>query len=155
FEEAAVLTLDGFGDYASTMLAVGRGTELEVLDRVLFPHSLGIFYTAVTQWLGFPDYGDEGKVMGLAPYGRPTLTAEIERVVRRTNGLFELDLAYFTHHVRGLEMTWAAGTPTIGRVFSHQLEELLGPARRPGEPIDSHHEDVAASLQLVLEEHYL
>ena len=66
-----MLTLDGFGDFASTMLAHGRGNQLEVLERVLFPHSLGIFYTAVTQWLGFPHYGDEGKVMGLAPYGDP------------------------------------------------------------------------------------
>src|SRR4029077_16933159 len=71
FEEAAVLSVDGFGDFASTMLAVGRGSQFEVLDRVLFPHSLGILYTAVTQWLGFPHYGDEGKVMGLAPYGSP------------------------------------------------------------------------------------
>ena len=71
FDEAAVLTLDGFGDFASSMLAHGRGNPLEVLERVLFPHSLGIFYTAVTQWLGFPKYGDEGKVMGLAPYGDP------------------------------------------------------------------------------------
>ncbi|MFL5928954.1 MAG: carbamoyltransferase [Gaiellaceae bacterium] len=155
FDEAAVLTVDGFGDYASTMLAVGRGNTLDVLDRVLFPHSLGVAYTAVTQWLGFPDYGDEGKVMGLAPYGRPTLAAEIERLVRRSGGLFELDLDYFTHHVRGLEMTWAARTPTIGRVFSHALEELLGPARRPGEPIQSRHEDVASSLQHVLEDRYL
>ena len=75
FEEAAVLTLDGFGDFASALLAVGRGNRLEVLERVTFPHSLGIYYTAVTQWLGFPKYGDEGKVMGLAPYGEPTCTA--------------------------------------------------------------------------------
>src|SRR5207248_7921044 len=69
FEDAAILSLDGFGDFASTMLAEGHGPRFTVLDRVLFPHSLGIFYTAVTQWLGFPKYGDEGKVMGLAPYG--------------------------------------------------------------------------------------
>ena len=66
-----MLTLDGFGDFASALVAVGRGNRMEVLDRVTFPHSLGIYYTAVTQWLGFPKYGDEGKVMGLAPYGEP------------------------------------------------------------------------------------
>ena len=71
FDEAAILTLDGFGDFASALLAVGRGNRFEILDRVVFPHSLGIFYTALTQWLGFPKYGDEGKVMGLAPYGDP------------------------------------------------------------------------------------
>jgi len=155
FEDAAVLSIDGFGDYASTMLAVGRGTKLEVLDRVLFPHSLGLAYTAVTQWLGFPDYGDEGKVMGLAPYGLPAHTDKLRQLVHPKGGLFELDLAYFTHHTRGVEMTWAGGTPTIGRIFSHELEELLGPARQPDGPIDTHHEDVASSLQAVLEETYL
>ena len=155
FEDAAILSVDGFGDYASTMLAVGRGPELEVLDRVLFPHSLGIFYTAVTQWLGFPQYGDEGKVMGLAPYGRPVHTTEPHQLVRPKDGLFELDLDYFTHHTRGVEMTWTDGPPAIGRVFSHRLEELLGPPRQPGDPLTTHHEDVASSLQRVLEEQYL
>jgi carbamoyltransferase len=155
FDEAAVLSVDGFGDFASTMLAVGRGRGLEVLDRVLFPHSLGIFYTAVTQWLGFPNYGDEGKVMGLAPYGRPHYLDELHRLVRPNGGLFELGLEYFTHHTRGVEMTWADGSPVIGRIFSQQLEELLGPARQPDEPVTTHHEDVARSLQHVLEETYL
>jgi len=155
FEDAAVLSLDGFGDFASAMLAVGRGTKLEILDRVLFPHSLGIFYTAVTQWLGFPHYGDEGKVMGLAPYGQPGYADKLRQLVQPKGGLFELDLRYFTHHTRGVEMTWADGSPTIGRIFSHELEELLGPARQPDEPIETHHEDVARSLQEVLEETYL
>ena len=155
FDDAAVLTLDGFGDFASTMLAVGRGNRLEVLDRVLFPHSLGIFYTAVTQWLGFPHYGDEGKVMGLAPYGEPVFADELRLLVRPSNGLFELGLEYFTHHSRGVEMTWADGSPTIGRIFSHRLEDLLGPARQPGDPVSTKHENVARSLQHVLEETYL
>jgi carbamoyltransferase len=155
FEDAAVLSVDGFGDFTSTMLAVGRGTKLEVLDRVLFPHSLGLAYTAVTQWLGFPYYGDEGKVMGLAPYGRPVHADKLRQLVRPKGGLFELGLEYFTHHTRGVEMTWAGGAPTIGRIFSHEMEELLGPARQPGEPVDTHHEDVARSLQEVLEETYL
>src|SRR5206468_9190845 len=93
FEEAAILTADGFGDFASTMLAVGRGNRIEVLDRVLFPHSLGILYTAVTQWLGFPKYGDEGKVMGLAPYGDPERHLGRMRDLVRLNGsAFELGL---------------------------------------------------------------
>jgi carbamoyltransferase len=155
FDEAAVLTVDGFGDFASTMLAVGRGRRLEVLDRVLFPHSLGIFYTAVTQWLGFPNYGDEGKVMGLAPYGEPRYVDELRRLVRPEGGLFALGLEYFTHHTRGVEMTWADGSPVIGRIFSQRLEDLLGAARRPDEPVTTQHEDVARSLQHVLEETYL
>jgi carbamoyltransferase len=155
FDDAAVLSVDGFGDFASTMLAIGRGNRLEVLERVLFPHSLGIFYTAVTQWLGFPHYGDEGKVMGLAPYGEPAYVDRMRELVQLEGPLFELDLDYFTHHSRGVEMTWVGGSPTIGRVFSHRLEDLLGPARQPDEPVTKHHEDVARSLQTTLEEAYL
>jgi carbamoyltransferase len=155
FEDAAALSLDGFGDFASTMLAEGRGNRFTVLDRVLFPHSLGIFYTAVTQWLGFPHYGDEGKVMGLAPYGTPRYLDELRRLVKLDGELFQLELGYFTHHDEGVDMTWDQGSPTIGSIFSQELVELLGPAREPGSDLTSHHEDVAASMQAVLEEAYL
>ncbi|HZO61985.1 MAG TPA: carbamoyltransferase C-terminal domain-containing protein [Gaiellaceae bacterium] len=155
FEDAAILSLDGFGDFASTMLAEGRGASVTVLDRVLFPHSLGIFYTAVTQWLGFPHYGDEGKVMGLAPYGTPRFADELRRVVVPKGDLFELGLDYFRHDKEGVEMTWDEGTPTIGTLFSGRLEELLGPAREQDGELSALHEDVAASLQAVLEETYL
>jgi len=155
FEEAAVLTVDGFGDFASALLATGRGARLEVLDRVTFPHSLGIYYTAVTQWLGFPKYGDEGKVMGLAPYGEPDVHRERMRDLVRLNGLFELNLDYFTHHAQGVDMTWGEGAPTIGRIFSPRLEQAFGPAREPQGELTKHHEDVAGALQAVLEEAYL
>ena len=155
FEEAAVLSVDGFGDFASTMLAEGRDNRFRVLDRVLFPHSLGIFYTAVTQWLGFPKYGDEGKVMGLAPYGRPVHVEAMRELVRVDRRLFELGLDFFRHHVEGVDMTWDGGTPTIGRLYSDRLVETFGAARSPGGELTSRHEDVAASLQAMLEEAYL
>jgi carbamoyltransferase len=155
FEDAAIMSVDGFGDFASTMLAEGRGNHFEVLERVTFPHSLGIFYTAVTQWLGFPKYGDEGKVMGLAPYGTPNHVDEMRKLVLLDGPLFELGLDYFTHHEEGVDMTWEQGSPTVGRIFSEQLVALLGPARQPGEPITPLYEDVAASLQVMLEEAYL
>ncbi len=156
FPEAAVLTVDGFGDYASTMLAHGTGDALKVLDRVLFPHSLGVLYTAVTQWLGFPYYGDEGKIMGLAPYGDPErFLPQLRQLVNADAKLFELDLRYFTHHSKGVEMTWDEGSPTIGRIFSPALESLLGPSRVPKSELTQDHEDVAAALQRVLEERYL
>jgi carbamoyltransferase len=155
FDEAAVLTVDGFGDFASTMLAVGRGNRFEVLGRVTFPHSLGIYYTALTQWLGYPKYGDEGKVMGLAPYGDPDVQRETMRDLVRLDGLFELNLDYFVHQVRGAEMTWAAGSPVLGRLFSPRLEQAFGPAREPGGELTEHHENVAGALQAVLEESYL
>jgi len=155
FEDAAILSVDGFGDFASTMLAEGHGSSFRVLERVLFPHSLGIFYTAVTQWLGFPKYGDEGKVMGLAPYGTPRFVEEMGMVVHPHGDLFELGLDYFVHDKEGVDMTWDERTPTIGRLFSQRMEGAFGPAREPGSELTSLHEDVAASLQAKLEEIYL
>ena len=156
FERAAILTLDGFGDFASTLLARGEGNRIDVLERVLFPHSLGILYASITQWLGFPKYGDEGKIMGLAPYGDPERHREaMRRLVRLDGPLFELELSYFVHHEEGVDMTWDEGSPTIGRLFSPRLEELFGPARRPDEELGELHENVAAALQAVLEDAYL
>ncbi len=156
FDDAAILSVDGFGDFASTMTAVGHGNSYEVLDRVLFPHSLGIFYAAFTQWLGFPHYGDEGKVMGLAPYGDPEPYMKPMRdVVRTTGDLFELNLDYFTHDKEGVDMTWDEGSPRIGRIFSEKLVETFGPAREPDGEITKHYEDVAAAVQKRLEENYL
>ena len=155
FEDAAILSVDGFGDFASTMLAEGHGNRFEVLERVLYPHSLGIFYTAVTQWLGFPHYGDEGKVMGLAPYGTPRHLAKMHELVRLDGPLFTLGLDYFTHDKEGVDMNWDAGSPTIGRIYSDRLIEMFGAAREQDGEITELHNDVAASLQAMLEEAYL
>jgi carbamoyltransferase len=155
FEDAAILSIDGFGDFASTMLAEGHGNQFKVLERVLYPHSLGIFYTAVTQWLGFPHYGDEGKVMGLAPYGEPRYLNKMHELVKLDGPMFELGLDYFLHDKEGVDMTWDEGSPTIGRIFSDRMIETFGPARAPEEPLTAHHNDVAASLQTMLEEAYL
>ena len=156
FDEAAVLTLDGFGDFASSMLCHGRDNRLEVLERVLFPHSLGIFYTAVTQWLGFTKYGDEGKVMGLAPYGDPErFLPKMRELVKLEGDSFELELDFFVHHKEGVDMTWDEQTPTIGRLFSDRMEQAFGPAREPRTELTKDHEDVAAALQAMLEEAYL
>jgi carbamoyltransferase len=156
FEDAAILSVDGFGDFASTMLAEGHGSKFTILDRVLFPHSLGIFYTAVTQWLGFPKYGDEGKVMGLAPYGDPARHLDrMRELVRLDGSLFELGLDYFTHDKEGVDMTWDGGSPTIGRIYADRMIEAFGPAREPRTELTETHEDVAAALQAMLEEAYL
>ena len=155
FEDAAVLSVDGFGDFASTMLAEGHGSRFDVLERVIYPHSLGIFYTAVTQWLGFPKYGDEGKVMGLAPYGRPRYVSRLRQLISLDMPLFELGLDYFTHDKEGVDMNWDAGSPSIGRIYSDQLVDLLGPPRERHGEITELYRDVAASLQAVLEDAYL
>jgi carbamoyltransferase len=153
FHQAAVCAIDGFGDFVSTSLAFGQGSRLQMLDRVYFPHSLGILYTAVTQYLGFLGYGDEFKIMGLAPYGRPSFVEPLRRLVQlKNNGLFELDLEYFRHWSDGDEMEWEEGYPTIGKIYSAELERLLGPARHKDEPLTEFHEDVAHSVQVVYEE---
>ncbi|MFV9506634.1 MAG: carbamoyltransferase [Oscillochloridaceae bacterium umkhey_bin13] len=153
FEEAALLSVDGMGDFSSTMWGIGRGNRIEVFDSISFPHSLGIFYTAVSQWLGFPKYGDEGKVMGLAPYGKPDLVDQLRQVVRvQRDGTFELGLDFFVHHAEGAAMVWDDGEPVLGTLFSQRLVDLLGPPREPRSPLTPRHEAVAASLQAMLEE---
>jgi carbamoyltransferase len=155
FEEAACLSVDGFGDFVSTMLAVGRGSAVEVLQRVHFPHSLGQLYTAVTQYLGFTGFGDEYKVMGLAAYGEPAHAAALAAVVPALpDGTFRLDLRYFRHLSEGVDMTWDDGAPVLAPLFTPALERLLGPARHPGEELTQRHRDVAASLQRVYEERF-
>jgi len=155
FEEAMCLTVDGFGDFVSTMMAVGRGNSLEVLDRVHFPHSLGLFYTAVTQFLGFPGFGDEYKVMGLAAYGEPRFAEPLGKMVPPLpDGTFALDLRYFRHLSEGVDMTWEDGSPELGLVYTPALAGLLGPARQPGEELTQRHKDLAASLQKVYEDRF-
>lgn len=153
YEEAAVCAIDGFGDFVSTSLAVGRGNRVEVLDRVFFPHSLGMLYTAVTQYLGFTSYGDEFKVMGLAPYGSPAFVDELRQLVRlKPGGRFELDLRYFRHWREGVAMEWREGYPTLGPVYSTEMAHLIGPRRQGDEEVTTRHEDLAHSLQVVYEE---
>lgn len=152
FEKAAILSVDGMGDFVSTMWGTGDGNQITVSDAVHFPHSLGIFYTALSQWLGFTGFGDEGKVMGLASYGEPRYRQELSDLVRiQRDGSFELNLDYFVHQREGMEMTWD-GTPTIGRLFNQKLITTIGEPRVPGSTIEKKHEDVAASLQHVLED---
>jgi carbamoyltransferase len=153
FEEAALLSIDGFGDFTSTMRAVGRGNKIELLDCVSYPHSLGVFYTAFTQYLGFPHYGDEYKVMGLAPYGTPSSVEQVRKVIRlKNNGLFELERRYFRHFREGVNMSWESGAPHIGPIFSDEFVKTFGPARGKDEPLSDSHRDLAASVQRVCEE---
>jgi carbamoyltransferase len=152
FRDAAILSVDGMGDFVSTMWGTGEDATMTELGEITFPHSLGLFYTAVTQWLGFPNYGDEGKVMGLAPFGEPRYLDVMERVVRpQRDGTFELDLDCFVHHAEGASMTWNEGEPTLGAIFSERFCELFGEPRVPRGEITDHHRDVAASLQAALE----
>ena len=153
FREAAVVSVDGFGDFVSAMWGVGNGRNISVKGQVDFPHSLGLFYLAMTQFLGFPKYGDEYKLMGLAAYGEPVYFEKMKQIVRlKPKGGFELNLDFFLHHSEGISMIWESGEPKIGAVFSKKMETLFGPPRQPDEPISETHKDLAASTQAVYEE---
>ncbi|MDQ3046490.1 MAG: carbamoyltransferase [Bacteroidota bacterium] len=153
FDQAALLSIDGFGDFTSTMTATGTGNKIEVLESVNFPHSAGIFYTSFTQYLGFPKYGDEYKVMGLAPYGKPLYTDQLKDVIEFTDdGLFKLNLKYFKHHKDGVKMSWEGGEPDIESIFSDYMVEKFGPARKKEDELTQYHKDLAASVQRVCEE---
>jgi len=152
FEEAAIVSVDGFGDFASAAWGVGSGAKIDIAGQVLFPHSLGVFYQALTQYLGFPHYGDEYKVMGLAPYGAPTRLAAMRDIVRLDdNGSFALELSYFRHHRERIAHSWEGGSPHFADLFSARLEELLGPRRQPDAPIEARHRDIAHSAQAMYE----
>jgi len=154
FDEAAIISIDGFGDFSSVMWGFGKGNYIEVRGSVSFPHSLGIFYTAFTQFLGFPKYGDEYKMMGLSAYGEPRFAEQVRRVVRTERDQCRLNLDYFTHHNKGVEMTWYGGEPVLGRVFSHRMTEEFGDPRAARSVIRQKDMDLAASVQRVLEENY-
>lgn len=152
FEDAAILSIDGMGDFTSTLTAHGQGTSWRELNRVFYPHSLGFLYTAMTMYLGFPHYGDEYKVMGLAPYGEPEFVDFLRRMIRPSGDTFELDLGYFTHHKQGIRMSWNDGAPIVSPFHSEQLERELGPMRKKDEEVTRRHENIARSLQVVTEE---
>ena len=155
FDEAALFSVDGLGDFASTMWGVGRGNRIETLGAVAFPHSLGLAYTALTQYLGFPKYGDEYKVMGLASYGEPEyLDVMREMVVAPNRGRIEFQLSpdYFTHHRTGVKTGWESGEPTVGPLYSDRVVQRLGAARAPDDSIDARHRNVASSMQARLDE---
>ena len=153
YDKAAVVSVDGFGDFVGAMWGIGRGEKIEAKERIFFPHSLGLLYQSITQYLGFTKYGDEYKVMGLAPYGEPVYLDKMRQIVHLDrNGMFKLNLEYFIHHSESVPMTWEAGEPQIQPVFSQKLVELLGPARKSDEDINERHKNIASSLQAVYEE---
>jgi carbamoyltransferase len=153
FEEAALVSIDGSGDFTTTMIGVGKGNEIEVLNSVDFPHSIGIFYTAFTQLLGFPHYGDEYKVMGMAPYGEPRYVDKIKDVIHFTyDGLFRLNLDYFRKGTEGVISYSEDHIPVVQPMYSNYMVKVFGEARKKGVPLTQYHKDMAASVQRVTEE---
>lgn len=152
FNESAILSIDGSGDFSTTMFAVGRGSKIEVVDSIDFPHSIGVFYTAFTQLLGFPYYGDEYKVMGLAPYGTPKYVEKLRDVVLwKKGGLFELNLDYFRSASQGY-VEYENNIPIVHSLFGKKMMEVFGPVRKKEEALTQYHKDIAASVQRFTEE---
>lgn len=148
FDQASIISVDGFGDFASAAWGVGKAGKIDVQERIYFPHSMGVFYSALTQYLGFPHYGDEYKIMGLAPYGEPTYREQMDQIVMpQADGGFKLNLNYFQHHKNPIGYEWDNGAPKIGQLYGEALYELLGSARSKDEPLEQKHKDLARSIQ--------
>lgn len=153
FDRAALLTVDGFGDFSSVLFGVGEGNRIKVLKQILFPNSLGVLFTAATQFLGFEKYGDEYKVMGLVAYGEPRFMREFRQLIHlEKEGAFKLDVDYFRHPRGEVDMTWASGEPVLGRLYSEKWQDLFGEPRHPEQPITQRDKDLASSTQLIFEE---
>lgn len=164
FKEAALLSIDGMGDFTSTMWGSGSDNHFKVLGSINYPHSIGFFYTAITQYLGFNRFGDEYKIMGLAAFGKPKYLKEMKEIVHMESdgarpglveGLFKLNLDYFLHSKGEVNMAWAGGYPELSRLYSSKLEILLGSARKENEELNEKHKDIAASAQAIYEEVFL
>jgi carbamoyltransferase len=152
FDEAAILSIDGSGDFTTTMTATGKGNSIRVLDSVDFPHSVGLFYTAFTQLLGFPHYGDEYKVMGLAPYGEAKLVDALKEVlVFDANGLFHLNLKFFRSGKSGIISYGDDHIPVVAPLYSEHMISKFGAPRKKDEPLTQYHKDLGASVQRITE----
>lgn len=152
YNEAACLSIDGSGDFSTAMTAIGKGNKIEVLQSVDFPHSIGLCYTAFTQLLGFPHYGDEYKVMGMAPYGTPTFMDKLQDVVKLTDdGLFKLNLKYFRSATSGIIDYGEDFIPVVAPMYSDYMIEKFGQPRKKDEPLTQEHKDLAASVQRMTE----
>ena len=153
FEEAALLSIDGSGDFTTTMIGVGKNNNFHVLDSVDFPVSVGSFYTAFTQFLGFPHYGDEYKVMGLAPLGEPKYVDMLRDVIQFSeNGLFSWNHKYFKS-AKDIVVTYGDDhIPYVGTLYTPYLEEKFGKAREKNAELTQYHKDIAASVQRFTEE---
>ncbi|MBF8270903.1 MAG: Carbamoyltransferase [Magnetococcales bacterium] len=153
FDRAVTLSIDGFGDFRSSAWGMGVDKRFSLDGGINFPHSLGLFYQALTQYLGFLNYGDEYKVMGLAPYGALKYMDEMEKMVRLGDrGCFSLDLDYFMHHKHQSVSHWEGGLPELAPLFNKEnMTRLLGKPRFPGEPLLQRHKDIAHSVQAMYE----
>jgi carbamoyltransferase len=152
FNEAALFSIDGFGDFKSAMTGTGKANQMNILEGVYYPHSLGEFYTTFTQFLGFQHYGDEYKIMGLAPYGQATYYEQLKDVVIWKDGAFKINLKYLKDADQRSPMTWTDGIPYIDLLYTDYLVQKFGKPRQKDEPLTQEHKNLAASVQKMCEE---
>ncbi len=153
YDTAVNLSVDGFGDFASTTWGLGKNENLIIDDKILFPHSLGVFYESFTQFLGFTNYGEEYKVMGLSSLGNATEINKIKKIITfKKNGKFELNLSYFNHHKKNNTYSFDNSIPKIDNLFSNNFISLFGVPRKKNDKLNDHHINLASSVQKVYEE---
>jgi carbamoyltransferase len=148
YDKSVNLSVDGFGDFASTTWGIGNKNKVTIDNKILFPHSLGIFYEAFTQFLGFPNYGEEYKVMGLSAYGVPSETNKIAKIIKlKKNGKFSLNLEYFNHHKKNLHYSWNDIFPKNEPIFNEKISKIFGLPRSQNDDLNNYHKNLAASVQ--------
>ncbi len=151
FENSDIVSIDGFGDFTSCAIGKAKKNSLNILERVNFPHSLGLFYQAITQHLGFKNYGDEYKVMGLSAYGKPRYFEKLKNIINIKNNLFELNLNYFTHQYSFSNYVSSEGNIIFPKIFNPKVDSIIGKDREKNQDINEHHADLAASAQKIYE----
>ncbi len=152
-EEAIGVTFDGSGDFSTSECFILENNSINIIDKVNYPNSLGIFYQTFTQYLGFQNYGDEYKVMGLASYGKPKYIDRVRKIISYDKiGNFKLNLKYFNHYNNIINFKFNEGLPIFSNFFNHKFIELFGNQRSLTNKIEEYHKDLASSVQKVFEE---
>ena len=151
YEVSDLVSVDGFGDFTSCALGSAIGNRIKISKRVNFPHSLGLFYQAMTQHLGFRNYGDEYKVMGLSAYGKPKYFEKLKNIINIKNNVFELNLKYFTHQNNFSNYVSTEGNIIFPKIFDTKVDEIIGEERFKDQKIDERHADLASSVQKIYE----
>lgn len=148
FKSASIISIDGFGDFVSAMYGTGTENSMKSFEKVFYPHSIGIFYTMMTQFLGFKNYGDEYKVMGLSSFGKPEYQNEMENIISYSGkGKFKLNMSCFVHNRKNVDFNWETGIPDIPDLFSKKVIEMFGKPRDKSDSVSENHRNLAASMQ--------
>lgn len=151
FEKSVNLSIDGFGDFASAAWGTSEQNKISIDSKVFFPHSMGIFYQSITQFLGFKKYGDEYKVMGLSSYGNPTYQKQLSKLLYNTDEGYKLNLKYFIHQDQNIFKNNKTGQIEYFDLYSQELKNLIGDERKFDDEINQRHMDIAKSAQVVYE----